>query len=64
MARWLDGKMAIMRMVAELLSFPYHALYVFFLDKLHIIAWSWTTCRQGSFSNGIPGSSWGKPMLK
>ncbi|KAJ6818955.1 hypothetical protein M6B38_404480 [Iris pallida] len=44
-----------MRMVAELLSFPYHALYVFFLDKLHIVAWSWTTCRQGGFSNGILG---------
>ncbi|KAJ6839117.1 hypothetical protein M6B38_316590 [Iris pallida] len=44
-----------MRMVAELLSFSYHALYVCFLDKLHIVAWSWTTCRQGSFSNGIHG---------
>ncbi|KAJ6797920.1 hypothetical protein M6B38_215035 [Iris pallida] len=47
--------MAIRMRMMVLLSFPYLALYVFFLDKLHIVAWSWTTCRQGGFSNGIPG---------
>ncbi|KAJ6847548.1 hypothetical protein M6B38_277305 [Iris pallida] len=54
--------MAIRMRMMVLLSFPYHALYVFFLDKLHIVAWSWTTCRQGSFLERYswamePGSS-------